>query len=186
MARDSWAVMRPKADAAWHLHELTRAADLDAFVLFSSASAAFGSPGQGNYAAANAFLDGLACARQAAGLPAKSLAWGMWADASAMTGHLGKDDIARMARSGVIVLSADEGLALLDTALRRDEALLVPARLDLAGLRVRAASEIPVLWRGLVRGQTRPAAGAISCLGVSMKSFASRLMPCSRASFSSA
>ena len=159
-------VMRPKADAAWHLHELTRDADLRAFVLFSAAAAAFGSAGQGNYAAANAFLDGLAGDRSAAGLPAVSLAWGMWADASSMTGHLGDDDLARMARGGVIALSADEGLALLDAALRRDEPLLVPARLDLAGLRAQlAGGEIPALWRGLIRGQTRSAAGAGSQAG---------------------
>ena len=133
------AVMRPKADAAWHLHELTRGMNLDAFVLFSSASAAFGGLGQANYAAANAFLDGLAAARQAAGLPGVSLAWGLWADASAMTGHLGQDDLARMSRGGVRALSAEQGLALLDAALARDEALLVPARLDVAGMRARAA-----------------------------------------------
>ena len=156
------AVMRPKADAAWHLHELTAPADLDAFVLFSAAAATFGGPGQGSYAAANAFLDGLAAARRAAGLPAVSLAWGLWADASAMTGHLAQGDLTRMARGGVGALSAARGLALLDAALGRPEALLVPARLDVAGLRARAGrgEEVPALWRGLtgVRARTGTAA----------------------------
>ena len=70
-------------------------------MLFSSASATFGAAGQGNYAAGNAFLDGLAARRRAAGLPGVSLAWGLWADASAMTGHLDGADRARMTRHGV-------------------------------------------------------------------------------------
>ena len=111
------AVMRPKADAAWHLHELTQDVDLEAFVLFSSAAAAFGGAGQGNYAAGNAFLDALAACRRAAGLPAVSLAWGLWDGASAISGHLGAADRARMARSGMGALSAGEGLALFDSAL---------------------------------------------------------------------
>ena len=102
-------------------------------MLFSSAAATFGSAGQGNYAAANAFLDGLAAARRAAGLPAVSLAWGLWADATGMTGHLSEADRARMARGGIGALSTAEGLALLDAALDRDEELLIPVRLDIPG-----------------------------------------------------
>ena len=121
-------------------------------MLFSSGAATFGSAGQGNYAAANAFLDALACYRRRAGLPAVSLAWGLWADASGMTGHLSQGDRARMTRGGAAGLSASEGLALLDLAAGRDEALLVPARLDMAGLKARAArgGDVPALWRRLV------------------------------------
>jgi acyl carrier protein len=155
------AVMRPKADAAWHLHQLTADADLDAFVLFSSAAATFGSAGQGNYAAANAFLDGLASFRRSAGLPAVSLAWGLWADASGMTGHLDEGDRARMTRGGVGALTAAQGLALLDAALGRDEPLLVPARLDVAGLRAQVARGelLPALWRGMIPQSGGPARG---------------------------
>ena len=163
------AVMRPKADAAWHLHELTAGADLESFVMFSSASATFGSAGQGNYAAGNAFLDGLACSRRAAGLPAASLAWGLWADASAMTGHLDGADRARMNRDGVGALSAADGLALLDLAMARDEALLVPARLDIAGLRARAArsGDLPPLWHALApKTPAIPSAGGLASVAV--------------------
>ncbi|MGK5636990.1 SDR family NAD(P)-dependent oxidoreductase [Streptomyces sp. URMC 126] len=154
-------VMRPKADAAWHLHELTRELDLEHFVLFSSAAATFGVPGQGNYVAANAFLDALAADRRASGLPGTSLAWGLWAAVSGLTGQLSDAERARMSRNGATALSVDEGLALLDLALDRDEAVLVPARLDLAGLRAQAArDEIPPLWRALAGGPARRAAAS--------------------------
>ena len=155
-------VMRPKARAAWHLHELTRDHDLDQFVLFSSAAGFFGGPGQGNYAAANAFLDALAARRRAAGLSAVSVAWGLWEPASGMTGRLGAGQRQRMARDGVTALTAQEGLALLDAAVAADQALLVAARLDVAGVHDRAGSgaRVPAIWRTLVGGATQsPVAG---------------------------
>ena len=153
------AVMRPKADAAWNLHELTRDADLDAFVLFSAGAATFGAAGQGNYAAGNAFLDSLAAHRHAAGLPAVSLAWGLWAEGSAMTGHLSAADRQRAGRGGMTELTAEDGLALLDLALTRDEALLVPVRLNVAALRARVArGERPAaVWRALAGDAPRMA-----------------------------
>ncbi|MBW8094222.1 KR domain-containing protein, partial [Streptomyces hygroscopicus subsp. hygroscopicus] len=158
-------VLRPKVDAAWNLHELTRDLDLTAFVLFSSASGVFGTPGQGNYAAANAFLDALAAHRRAEGLPAISLAWGPWAGAG-MAGGLDEADIARMRRAGLPPLPVAEGLALLDTALTVDEAALVPMRVDLAALRTQAAQgAVSPLFRGLVRVPARRAVDAVAAGG---------------------
>ncbi|MFF7656837.1 SDR family NAD(P)-dependent oxidoreductase [Streptomyces sp. NPDC007983] len=152
-------VLRPKVDAAVNLHELTRDLDLAAFVLFSSAAGTFGGPGQANYAAANSFLDALARHRQAQGLPATSLAWGLWAEASGMTGELEATDKSRMSRSGVLGLSSDEGLALFDAAQQVGDAFLVPMQLDLAPLTGAPVSMVPPLLRGLVRGgTTRPTA----------------------------
>ncbi|NIY70588.1 Type I modular polyketide synthase [Streptomyces malaysiensis] len=149
-------VLRPKVDAAVNLHELTQGLDLSLFVLFSSAAGSFGGPGQGNYAAASVFLDALAQHRRAQGLPAVSLAWGMWAQASDMTGHLGDADLRRMARGGTIPLSTEQGLTLLDTALTIDAAQLVPVRLDLGALRSQAsASGVAPILRGLVRAPSR-------------------------------
>ncbi|WP_202551727.1 SDR family NAD(P)-dependent oxidoreductase [Streptomyces sp. SID8352] len=149
-------VMRPKLDAALHLHELTAGSELSAFVLFSSVASLFGSAGQGNYAAANAFLDALAASRRAAGLPATSLAWGLWATAGGMAGELGEAEIARLARMGVGPLPTGLGLDLFDRARRSEEALLAPVLLDLGVLRAQARTGmLPALFRGLVRARSR-------------------------------
>ncbi|MBM7774892.1 acyl transferase domain-containing protein/NADPH:quinone reductase-like Zn-dependent oxidoreductase/acyl carrier protein [Actinokineospora baliensis] len=121
-------VLRPKVVGAWNLHELTAALDLDLFVLFSSAAGVLGAAGQGNYAAANASLDALARHRQALGLPATSLAWGVWAHRGAMTADLDSADLARIARSGVAPLSTADALALFDQALGDPAPVLVPLR----------------------------------------------------------
>ncbi|QBI54874.1 type I polyketide synthase [Streptomonospora litoralis] len=153
-------VLRPKVDAAAHLHELTADLPLSWFVLYSSMMAAFGGPGQANYAAANAFLDGLAQHRRARGLPAASLGWGYWDQRSGMSEHLTDADLARMARSGVVPLSSAEGMELFDAALAAPEAHTLPVRLDPATLRSRAADgALPPLLR-TVAGTRRTAAPA--------------------------
>ncbi|MFJ6721823.1 SDR family NAD(P)-dependent oxidoreductase [Streptomyces sp. NPDC091259] len=152
-------VLRPKADAAWHLHELTRDLDLAAFVLFSSAAGTLGTAGQANYAAANAFLDALAQQRRAQGLPALSLAWGLWQQTSSLTGTLDDKDLRRLSRTGVAPMPTPEALALFDAGLAGDRPALTPVRLDTAGL-TGAGAEIPALLRGLVRTPVRRRAQA--------------------------
>ncbi|CAN3983699.1 Modular polyketide synthase [Kitasatospora purpeofusca] len=149
------SVLRPKVDAAWHLHELTAGLDLAAFALYSSASGVLGGSGQGNYAAGNAFLDGLAAHRRSLGLPAVSLAWGLWAEAAGMGGRLSDTDLARMARVGTRPLSADQGLALLDAALGGGPAAVVPIRLDVTGVRT---EDLPPLLRDLAPAARAPRA----------------------------
>jgi acyl transferase domain-containing protein/acyl carrier protein len=143
------AVLRPKVDAAWNLHELTRDLDLAAFVSFSSVAGTFGGAGQANYAAANAFLDALALHRAGEGRPAQSLGWGPWAAATGMTRALSDADIERMARLGMPVLQPEQSIRLFDRALTTDRAVLLPVRLDLPVIRTQP--EIPPLLRGLIR-----------------------------------
>ncbi|BBX96742.1 polyketide synthase [Mycobacterium lacus] len=148
------AVLRAKVDAAWNLHELTRDVNVSAFVMFSSMAGLVGSSGQANYAAANTFLDGLAAHRRAHGLAAISLAWGLWDQASAMTGGLDAADLARLGRDGVLALSSEEALELFDTALIVDEPFLAPARIDLAALRAHAVA-VPPMFADLVNAPAR-------------------------------
>ncbi|MFF4291607.1 beta-ketoacyl synthase N-terminal-like domain-containing protein, partial [Streptomyces sp. NPDC001633] len=118
--------------------------------------------GQANYAAANAFLEALAEQRRAEGLPATSLAWGLWAPQAGASGEgmasrLDEVDLRRIARDGVGALGAEEGLGLFDTAMTVDSAVLMPIRLDLAVLRAQAisAGATPALLKGLVRVPAR-------------------------------
>ncbi|MBY8848806.1 SDR family NAD(P)-dependent oxidoreductase, partial [Saccharothrix sp. MB29] len=133
------AVLRPKIDAAWNLHRITRDSPLTAFVLFSSAAGVFGTPGQSNYAAANAYLDALAEHRAGLGLPGASLAWGRWA-AGMWQGGDGD------------AFSAAEGLRLLDSAAYADAAAVVPVRLPAV------AGPVPPLLRDVVRSRAPEAA----------------------------
>ncbi|MEV5714347.1 type I polyketide synthase [Amycolatopsis mediterranei] len=150
-------VFAPKVTAVQHLDELTRDLDLDAFIVYSSASSIFMGAGSGGYAAANAFLDGLMTARRAAGLPGLSLAWGPWEQLTGMADTIDDLTLARMSRregrGGVRALGSAEGMELFDAALAAGQALLVPIELDLREVRADAAGggTVPHLLRGLVR-----------------------------------
>ncbi|MEV6280664.1 type I polyketide synthase [Nocardia sp. NPDC051832] len=173
------AVMGPKADAARHLHELTAHLDLAEFILFSSIAATFGGAGQGNYAAANSVLDALAQHRRARGLPGTALAWGLWAERSAISGHLGDADLARMARGGSKALSVAEGLALFDAALRADQALLLPFHLDLAKIN----GPVAPLLTGLTRARGRRSAADVVAVDSTLTQRLSAMTPMARDEF---
>ncbi|MFK4106597.1 SDR family NAD(P)-dependent oxidoreductase, partial [Streptomyces sp. NPDC019531] len=143
-------VLRAKVDAALHLHELTRDLRLAQFVLFSSAIGVLGGVGQANYAAANAFLDALAHHRRGSGLPAVSLAWGLWGYGEGMAAGLTRSDIQRMERSGLAPLSAEQGLALYDLALASGEAAPAPMGVSEAALRAPSGA-LPAVLHGLTR-----------------------------------
>ncbi|MGV9541619.1 HAD-IIIC family phosphatase [Nocardia beijingensis] len=172
------AVLRPKVDAAYHLHELTADRNLSMFVLFSAAGSLFGTPGQANYAAANAYLDALALRRRSLGLPAQSLAWGAWE--VDMHDHMAQADIRRIARAGVRAFSVQEGMACFDAALRAGDPVLVPLLLDTDVLR--RAPAVPPLLRGLVRRAPRRAVADRAAVDVAAGSrFAEQLRAVPRA-----
>ncbi|GAB4585539.1 hypothetical protein Ntsu_33710 [Nocardia sp. IFM 10818] len=155
-----------KAEAAWHVHELTRGLHLSAFVLFSSVAATIGSAGQANYAAANAFLDALAHRRRTEGLSALSLAWGPWNSATGMTGRLDRSAVARWERLGLHPIENDEGLRLFDAAIGRAAAHLTAIRFDPAQLRREARDGVvPAVLRGFLPRATDRTAAASSSLG---------------------
>jgi acyl carrier protein/NADP-dependent 3-hydroxy acid dehydrogenase YdfG len=169
-------VVRPKAAAAWYLHELTAGMDLDQFVLFSSTAGVLGSPGQGNYAAGNAFLDGLAQFRRDRGLAGTSLAWGLWAASTGMAAGLAGMSGGRSGRAPMAALSPREGLALLDAARGQDQAVLVAARFDAAVLRAAAAvGQLPAVLHRLVPGSVRRVAVGAAATGAGAGGLAARL-----------
>jgi acyl transferase domain-containing protein/thioesterase domain-containing protein/acyl carrier protein len=149
-------VLAPKADAAWHLHELTAGAELGAFVLFSSLAGTIGNPGQANYAAANGFLDSLAAHRSALGLPATAIAWGLW-ERTMKRGEeeLGERDLARAMALGLAPIPDELGLELLDAALTSGRPATVAARLNLAVWRLQA----PAIGLPPVLSELVPATG---------------------------
>ncbi|MGW4350521.1 type I polyketide synthase [Nocardia sp. NPDC004582] len=152
-------VFAPKAEAAWHLHELTRELNLSAFVMFSSIAGMIGSAGQANYVAANGFLDALALRRRADGLPGLALAWGPWRQDLGMTGTLDRTAMSRLDRLGLAPLDHDAGLRLFDASLTTAEPVPALLHLDTDKLRVEAhTGSVPAVLRGFVRAGGRTAA----------------------------
>ncbi|OZD73417.1 polyketide synthase [Rhodococcus sp. 06-1059B-a] len=149
-------VLRPKVDAAWNLHELTKDNPPASFVLFSSIAGILVGGGQANYAAANTFLDALAEHRHAAGMPAVSIVWGLWSGAGGLAESLEEADLERMRRIGLPAFTTEDGLAAFDAAVAGDDAVVVAAKVDSAAVRARADG-IPPLLRSLVRGSVQVA-----------------------------
>jgi acyl transferase domain-containing protein/short-subunit dehydrogenase/acyl carrier protein len=161
------AVLRPKVDAARNLHELTAGMELSAFVLYSSLAGLLGTAGQANYAAGNTYLDALAAHRRANGLPAVSLAWGLWQESSSLTGHLAEVDLKRMARMGLAPISSADAMAWFDAAHATGEAVLAVTRLDTSALRDQNPDTTPPMLRGLVPAVRRRADNVGSRVGAS-------------------
>lgn len=149
------AVLAPKVRGGWNLHRLTREAPLDFFVLFSSLASVLGSPGQGNYSAANSFLDALAHDRRRHGLPALAINWGAWSD----VGLAARPDRGgRLAQRGLASLRPDQGIAALARLFERDDTQIAVTPFDLARWRqfYPAVAGLP-LFSGLAAEEERPA-----------------------------
>ncbi|WP_026411164.1 type I polyketide synthase [Actinomadura oligospora] len=157
--RRVWAA---KADGARHLHEATAHLPLGMFAVFSSFAGTLGTLAQANYAAANAYLDALAAHRRAAGLAGVSIAWGLWAETSGLTGGLTDADLARFGRFGIKALPTDEGLALFDAARRDGRPALVALGFDASALAGRPAAELPAPLRDFAVPAARPRRAAAS------------------------
>ena len=156
-------VLAPKVRGVTNLHLLTNDLPLRDFVVFSSAAGTFGTPGQANYAAANAYLDAVVRMRRASGRTGLSLAWGLWG-LGGMVAHLTDTDHARLAKAGVRPLSITEGMAALDAAMAGTVAVVVPIKLHLATLR--KLSELAPKYRALVPATMRRASSEVSAIGL--------------------
>jgi malonyl CoA-acyl carrier protein transacylase len=166
-------VLAAKADGAWHLHEATRRCDLDHFVMFSGAASLFGSPGQSTYAAANAYLDGLAHYRRGHGLAAQSINWGPWADIG-MAARVSEQDRQRWKRLGVNLLAPEEGTALLGRAMQEVSPQVAAMVMDWSAVaRELAETRRPV--PGILKGMVAASEDAPGSTGLSGDGFATAL-----------
>jgi len=177
MAEQSWsrfaAVLGPKASGAWWLHEATKALPLQAFVLFSSVVGSLGAAGQGSYAAANAFLDGLAHHRRGAGLAGVSIGWGPWIG-EGMAGRLGARQRQRLTSAGLRGIEPAQGLRWLTRLLRSELPHVIVAPLDRSRLAAKiGAGPVPPLLSRLVEARTVQA-------GPSLAETLARLAPADR------
>ncbi|WSE34588.1 SDR family NAD(P)-dependent oxidoreductase [Amycolatopsis rhabdoformis] len=170
-------VLEPKVRGTWNLHDLTRDAGLSAFVTFSSMAGLLGAAGQGNYAAANSFLDALAAHRRAHGHPAVSLAWGAWSQETGMTSTLSEADLQRMARAGFPAMSVEQGLELFDQAVGASAPVLAATRLDRSAVSPQSSSR---LLDTLVTRAPARAAAAPAKAGTSLGQRLSALPPAER------
>ncbi|NEQ80605.1 MAG: SDR family NAD(P)-dependent oxidoreductase, partial [Moorea sp. SIO2I5] len=109
-------VLAPKLQGAWHLHNLTQKLPLEFFVCFSSITSLLGSSGQGNYAAANAFMDALAYHRQSMGLPGLTINWGGW-QKGGMAVRLGNKHQSRLLTTGMNFIPPEKGVEILGALL---------------------------------------------------------------------
>ncbi len=147
-------VLAAKADGAWHLHQLVEGRQLAVFAMFSSVAATLGTAGQGNYAAANAFLDGLARYRHRLGLPAVSIGWGLWQHETGLTANLSAADLARLASAGLATLDTETGLGMFDAALTAGVPAVLAAQWDRVGLQARSdAGGLSPVLRTMVRAR---------------------------------
>ncbi|WP_414170518.1 type I polyketide synthase [Streptoverticillium reticulum] len=158
-------VLSPKAEAAWHLHEATKGLDLAAFIMFSSISGVLGAPGVANYAAANAFLDGLALHRTSLGLPGQAQAWGHWELEDGMAGKVTEGSVQRMRAGGLSPVTLEQGLLMFDAARGCAEPNVV-ALGEFSSKASVAQGDVPPPYRGLMRWTRRSAANAVSTLAV--------------------
>jgi acyl carrier protein len=156
---DFEAPLAPKLAGSWNLHHLTAPLDLDFFVLFSSVTGVLGSPGQANYAAANAYLDALALHRRQLGLPATSIAWCPWAEVGMAAADAQRGE--RLKLRGMASLSPAEGIAYLEMALRTGLPQLAILPIDMARWRefYPALAEAP-LFAHLDSAAQEPASAA--------------------------
>ncbi len=151
-------VLRPKAMGAWNLHRATLESDLDLFVVFSSFAGLVGSPGQANYAAANAFLDQLALHRRALGLPGQAIQWGAWSEVG-MAAEEGEVLEGRLTSAGLGSLTPDQGIRALARLVRDDVGSAAVTAVDWAAFGASAES-LPMLFSGLAEDARRPSDAA--------------------------